>query len=102
MSPARKICAHCSNLQPCPDHMKVPWQGSTRRAELPPDWTSRIVPFVLARDDICTICNLALSKEVHHVGDKHDHRPENLAGVCVNCHKAATAAQAAHARRAGA
>lgn len=96
--PARKICARCSNLMPCPTHAKVAWVGSTRRAELPPGWSSRIVPRILARDPVCTTCNLAMSREVHHVGDPSDHSDEALAGVCVDCHKAATKRQATAAR----
>jgi hypothetical protein len=54
---------------------------------------------VLARDPLCTVCHLVPSTEVHHTGDKHDHREEMLAGVCSDCHKRLTAAQAAEARR---
>lgn len=101
--PAAKVCAHpnCPHVQPCPAHPKIAWQGSTRRAQLPPGWSSRIVPRILARDPICTICSVHLSREVHHVGNPHDHSDEALAGVCVACHKAATAQQAAQARRQG-
>ena len=105
MSRAPKVCSSpsCPNLQPCPDHERKPWASSTRRAELPPGWSSRIVPRILARDPICTdgrSCGgLALSREVHHVGSKFDHSDANLAGVCRACHRAATAEQAAAGRR---
>lgn len=109
MSPAPKLCSHiipgvgtCGQTQPCELHPKVPWQGSTRRTELPPDWERRRRR-VLARDQICTdgrSCNgLALSTECHHRESKHDHSLENLAGVCHNCHSAITSEQAIAARR---
>lgn len=103
MARARKPCRipSCPELRPCPveGHERRAWEGSTRRVDLPPDWSSRIVPRILARDPICTICDAALSTEVHHTGDRHDHRDEVLAGVCSRCHKAETAQQAAAARR---
>lgn len=102
---ARKACAVplCPHLQPCEDHPPAPaWEGSTRRSELPPGWSHRIVPRILRRDPVCTdgvVCGgLALSTEVHHTGDPHDHRETNLAGVCAACHTARTAQQAAAAR----
>lgn len=101
---APKVCStpNCPHIQPCPDHPKIPWAGSTRRTELPKDW-SRRRRIVLERDPTCTLgltCGgLALSTECHHTGDKHDHRLEHLAGVCKACHTAATQQQAAQARR---
>lgn len=101
---APKICSHpgCINTQPCEQHARKAWAGSTRRTELPPDWEKRRRK-VLERDPICTdgrACQgLALSREVHHTGDKHDHSLEALAGVCRACHTAATQEQAAAARR---
>jgi 5-methylcytosine-specific restriction protein A len=100
---APKLCnvPTCTRSQPCPDHPKIAWEGSTRRTELPPDWERRRRR-VLARDEICTLgttCGgLGLSVEVHHRGDKHDHDLANLAGVCKSCHRAATLAQATEAR----
>ncbi len=104
MTRASKLCGNpmCANLTPCPDHLKVAWEGSTRRTQLPSDWDKRR-RLVLERDLLCTdgrVCQgLALSTEAHHVGDKHDHRIETLAGVCRACHTAATSEQAANARR---
>lgn len=102
--PALKVCSTpgCPRTQPCPDHPKLPWQGSTRRAELPPGWSSRIVPRILDRDPLCTlriVCDGHLSREVHHVADPHDHSDANLAGTCKACHVVATQRQAADARR---
>lgn len=87
MARAAKACseAGCPNLQPCPDHQRKPWDGSTRRASLPRDWEGRR-RIVLDRDPVCTICGLMTSREVHHLGDRNDHRIEMLAGVCSDCH----------------
>jgi 5-methylcytosine-specific restriction enzyme A len=101
---ARKVCSHvdsrggCPNLQPCPDHERKPWAGSNRRHELPPDWDRRRRT-VLARDPICK-CGNALSTEVHHIGDPHDHSLDELEGICAQCHREETQRQAQAARRA--
>jgi 5-methylcytosine-specific restriction protein A len=97
MPRAAKVCSHCPNPMPCPVHGKKPWEGSTRRTELPPDWERRRRT-VLARDEVCGYCTRALATEVHHTGDKHDHRIEKLAGICGPCHKEQTARQARAAR----
>ncbi len=103
MRRAPKVCSTpgCPNTQPCPAHQRTPWEGSTRRTQLPPDWERRRKA-ALHRDPICTLattCNgLALSREVHHVGDKHNHDLDNLAGTCANCHRHATLQQAERGR----
>lgn len=79
-------------------HPKVAWAGSTRRSRLPPDWERRRRT-VLARDEICRLCNDALSTEVDHIKPGDDHSLDNLQGVCQECHKDKTAAEAAEARR---
>ncbi len=107
MTRARKVCAHphCPNLMPChePGHAKVAWEGSTRSAELPPDWRRRRQR-ILNRDPICTlgvVCGgLALSTQCHHTGASNEHADEHLAGVCAACHAVVTAQQATLARRA--
>lgn len=100
MTRAAKACSEpgCPHLQPCPDHRKIAWAGSTRRSQLPPDWERRRRT-VLARDEICQICHDAVATEVHHTGDQDDHRLEQLAGVCAPCHKNETQKQAAQARQ---
>jgi hypothetical protein len=103
---ARKLCSHpmCPNIAPCPTHAPAPWQGSTRRQQLPPGWSHRIVPRILKRDPVCTdgvVCGgLSLSTEVHHIGHPQDHRDIMLRGVCHDCHTYRTGQQAAEARRA--
>lgn len=75
------------------------WQGSSRRAELPPDWYTRVRPFVLARDgQRCrnringNLCGRP-ANQVDHVGDKNDHRTENLQAMCDWCHGRKSSAQ---------
>lgn len=104
MTRARKVCGKpgCPRLQPCPDHPPVAWSGSTRRQRLPPDWDRRRRS-ILARDPTCQdgrVCQgLALSTEVDHILAGDDHSLANLQGICHQCHKAKTAAEAAEARR---
>ena len=98
---AAKICseAGCINLTPCPDHHRQPWANSNRRAELPKGWSHSVVPRILARDPVCTVCHNRLSTEVHHTGTATDHRDSMLAGICRDCHTTATQSQSAEARR---
>jgi 5-methylcytosine-specific restriction protein A len=103
MPRAPKACSQptCTNTQPCPAHPKIAWAGSTRRRSLPPDWEARR-RIVLDRDPVCTdgqACHhLATSTEVHHRGNRDDHRVEQLAGICRDCHNAETQKQAAAGR----
>lgn len=82
------------------------WAGSNRRAELPPNWYSEIRPAVLKRDGYR--CTATLSDDtrciepatdVDHLGDKHDHRLENLAAKCGWHHRKKTSAQGNAARQ---
>lgn len=69
------------------------WQFSGRSRRLPPDW-SRIRRSILARDPVCRLCGNARSVEVDHRIPGDDHRPVNLQGVCVSCHRSKTAVEA--------
>ena len=44
---------------------------------------------ILLRDNVCQICEMKPSKEVHHIRPRHlkgkDH-PRNLIGLCLDCH----------------
>ncbi|MGE0138644.1 MAG: HNH endonuclease [Ilumatobacteraceae bacterium] len=70
---AAKICNHkgCINLQPCPDHPKIPWAGSTRRANplnkrLTED--PKIKVQVLARHrNVCHWCHRPGADQIDHV-----------------------------------
>jgi 5-methylcytosine-specific restriction protein A len=101
---AAKACGQpgCPHLVPCPDHPKVAWAGSTRRARLPSDWERRRRS-VLARDEVCQdhrVCRgLALAVEVDHIQRGDDHSLSNLQGICVDCHRAKTQAEAEASRR---
>lgn len=81
------------------------WQGSNRRQELPPDWETVIRPRILARDgyqcrwlDDGVRCTYKAT-DIDHIGDKHDHRDENLRALCGWHHKKRTAQQGNAARR---
>lgn len=80
------------------------WASSNRRAELPPGWTSRIVPRIKRRDHgVCQwpthagICG-APGTDVDHKLSPHDHRDEALWLLCTHHHKRKTAGEAAAAR----
>lgn len=82
--------------------MSGQWAGSTRRSELPANWT-QIRGAALRRDPACTLAYPGVctgrSTEVDHIDDKHDHRPANLRGVCHECHAKRTQEQARAAAR---
>lgn len=75
------------------------WASSTRAAELPRDWPRRRRK-ILARDPVCQACGTNPSTEVDHIGDRDDHDPANLRGLCRGCHARKTTRQALEARRA--
>lgn len=99
MPRAAKICSkpNCPHLQPCPEHPKEPFKGSDRRARLPKNW-NQIRAKILRRDPICRVCNTARSTEVDHVQHGDDHSPQNLQGICSDCHKTKTGREANAAR----
>lgn len=90
----------CPHLKPCPvpGHERRAWEGSTRRARLPHDWSHTIVPRILARDPVCRVCAKQRSTQVDHIVAGDDHRDENLQGICADCHRAKTQREAAEAR----
>lgn len=91
----------CPNLRPCDTH-KPPsrkWAGSTRRAQLPPNWTS-IRRRILQRDrHRCTQCG-APANQVDHITPGNDHSDANLRALCHDCHQAKTKVESAQARAA--
>jgi 5-methylcytosine-specific restriction protein A len=99
MPRAAKVCSEpgCPNLQPCPEHRKVPWQGSTRSQRLPRGWR-KLRRFVLSRDPLCRICGQTPSTECDHIVPGDDHSLDNLQGVCGPCHTAKTQKEASEAR----
>ncbi len=58
------------------------WQGSTRRSRLPLDWSSRIVPRIMARDHgICYLCGQPGADTIDHIQPGDNHTDTNLAAV---------------------
>lgn len=71
--------------------MPTGWQGSTRRQSLDKEFF-RNRARVLKRDgfrcqirypDICT----GAANQADHIGDRLDHRPENMRAACPQCHQ---------------
>ena len=75
------------------------WEGSNRRAELPPNW-QKIRKRVLRRDGYqCRYVSQTgarcrdLATDVDHVGHKMNHELENLQALCSFHHSKKTGAQ---------
>lgn len=81
------------------------WAGSNRRQQLPPDWPA-IRRRILQRDGHqCTAlmgdgtrCP-ERARDVDHLGDRHDHRDENLTSKCGWHHGRKSSAEGNAARR---
>lgn len=76
------------------------WSTSQRKTELPANWQSlraqakaRAGGVCERRDTTGTRCT-AQGRELHHTGDKHDHRLENLQWICPPHHQEETNRQA--------
>jgi 5-methylcytosine-specific restriction protein A len=86
--------------------MPTGWKGSTRRQTLGKEyWRNREI--VMRRDGRrCQIRNpdtcIGEATECDHVGDRLDHRPENMRAACRPCHSRRSSEQggAAYAARA--
>jgi 5-methylcytosine-specific restriction enzyme A len=82
-------------------HVKIPWDGSTRRQRLPPDWPA-IQRAVLERDghqcqlryDGCT----TLASHADHIEAGDDHRMASLQAACSHCHAIKSSAEGNAAR----
>jgi 5-methylcytosine-specific restriction endonuclease McrA len=67
------------------------WQGSTRRATLGKDYF-RNRAIVMRRDNrqcqlrIPGLC-IGAANQCDHIGDRLDHRPENMRAACEPCHQ---------------
>lgn len=80
--------------------------GSEKGRDLPPDWESRIVPAIKARDGGRCKWRLPSGQrcprpgtDVDHMGDPDDHRLFSLRLLCGHHHDKRTAKQGAAARR---
>lgn len=89
----------CPNLRPCGEHQRRPWEGSSRRSELPSDWNRRRRRVIRRDGGRCVWCGSSKQLEVDHIGDRHDHSYENLRTLCHDCHTGRTQKQAQEARR---
>lgn len=82
------------------------WAGSARREQLPHNWQSEIRPRILRRDEYrCTWVDngarcIEQATDVDHIGDRHDHRDQNLASLCGWHHLRKSSAEGNAARRA--
>lgn len=89
-----------------------PWQGSTRRQDLPSNWPQlREDAHIRNPRHLCHACGLPGGEALDHKdGDRHNNHPDNLdwihdwrsvkAGVsAVNCHGKKTAADRPSANR---
>lgn len=103
MPRAAKACSHpdCPNVQPCPDHRRKAWQGSTRRSRLPGNWKSLRLQ-ILERDPICVLriaCDGSMSTVCDHRIPGDDHSPENLQGICSACDRLKSSREGNEAQR---
>lgn len=79
------------------------WAHSTRAARLPPGWSTRVVPRILARDHYtCYLCGQLGADTVDHVVPGDDHSDANLAAVHdrnpPHCHRHKSSAEGNAAR----
>jgi len=68
------------------------WRGGISFAPYPVSWNHHLREAIRKRDNYtCVLCGKSQSKrrfEVHHINyDKEDSRPENLATLCITCHR---------------
>ncbi|MWK39588.1 HNH endonuclease [Actinomadura sp. J1-007] len=78
------------------------WEGSTRRDRLPANWSTEIVPRILARDGRRCLIGLpgctVHATEVDHIRRGDDHRDTNLQAACTWCHGKKSSAEGNDAR----
>ena len=106
MARAGKACntRGCPSLQPCPDHPKVAWQGSTRRERTVSGWEQqrRAQRVLEQHDGICHVCKRPGSDTVDHVIPLAEGGPDtadNLRPIHAKpCHETKTQAEAQRAR----
>ena len=84
--------------------MSGQWASSTRRADLPANWEALRREVIARAGGRCeqvkadgTRCRLP-GRDVHHAGDRMDHRTEVLRFLCEHHHKVITQQQAQAAR----
>jgi 5-methylcytosine-specific restriction endonuclease McrA len=107
---AAKMCSTtgCPHLQPCPDHPKVAWAGSTRSERTKNGWQQqREAELVMRRDEgICHVCKRPGADQVDHVIPTSEHGADDVSNKAPihtePCHRIKTQEEAQRARRAGA
>jgi len=88
---------------PCPVHGKRPWEAGRESAAARgygADWR-KLRAHVLARDPVCTICQINVATKVDHVMAKHlggTDDETNLRGVCTDCHRNKSSSEGGRAR----
>ena len=80
---AAKLCAHGDCPHAVPRHGRLEGRQARR---------------ILRRDIVCQVCLNKPANEVDHITPGDDHSPENLQGICTDCHRAKTAREANAAR----
>ena len=109
MARARKICSavHCFNLQPCPDHERKPWEGSTRRDKVKlSGWAEqKRARYILQKyDTVCHRCKAPGGTEVDHViplSEGGADAEENLRPIHRDCHRIKSQEEAKRGRSSG-
>lgn len=72
---------HAVRYGRCQTHQRPAWYGSTRKARLPKDWTTRRL-IVLKRDKgICYVCGDPGADTVDHIVPGDNHELTNLAAI---------------------
>ena len=78
----------------------MPWNTSTRRADLPSDWPRRRARILKRDGHRCRIQGpmcVGVATEVDHTGARDDHRDEMLRAACSPCHQDRSSRQGAAA-----
>lgn len=83
---------------------RTPWEGSTRRERLPPNWRTELRPAALHRNPrrICHLCGQPGGDTLDHKVSGDDHSLENLDWVHdaepPHCHRGKSGREGAAAR----
>ena len=104
MRRAPKYCAtqDCLELIPggtsyCRQH-RINWAGGAPTRRRPPGW-QRTRARILRRDKhTCYICGCPDATQVDHIDNLGSEQDDNLAAVCVDCHRRKTLAEARESR----
>lgn len=99
-----KVCAKCGAIG-CTEHVKKPWQGSTRRSRTVSGWEQqrRAKRILLRYDGICHVCGLPGADQADHVvplSQGGEDTEENLRPIhSTPCHEAKTEREAQAGRK---